>query len=220
MTRTHSRITRRSALKTVGAGVLGGGTLVGAVSANPPADSEGELPNDNVEYSTVLPFGCRDLDREACSLQEVPTGDWVLHTVAWVAGGAGGKLRCAEDIEELESVLTNFLENADTRAWIDGEEISNAHQYWSDPREPRRQKLDFLRAVEWEYFTPPKEKGSEQLFRIRISIDDRTWTSWETDDEGNCVKAYLEDYVADVSGGYEVTAPADRDAGPAIGALP
>lgn len=176
MPRQSSMPTRRQALGTLGGALILGSSLGGATTA--AAKSDGELPNDSVEYSLVDPFG----------EYEVPAGDWILHAWGWYTGPD-----CGTD-EEHKAALNNFLTNVDTRVWIDGNEIEDAHQYYSEPREPQYYDVPSGWIVEWEYYTPPKGEGTEHEFTFEINFDEEFWAGWwpggMRDDRDRCDRRY------------------------------
>lgn len=130
---------RRQFVNLVGAGLATIG-LTGTVSAG----GERVPPNDNIDNTDVYPLPWAASKDDPI---QVNTGEWLTHTYAWIDRGNqdGGK----EDVNR-------WLDAVEMRAWIDGEELENAEQYWSDPQydEERGQYITY-----WKYSTPPKSPG-------------------------------------------------------------
>lgn len=192
------QVNRRTVLKGIGA--VGGAGLSSTTAI--AASSQQSVPG-NAPYTEVYPFGCRDLDSDACSLQEVPVGDWILHTVWWVEPGAeacGGADLAREQLHE-------FLEKEQTTAIIGGEWIPNAGQYYTDPY--YSDAFDTW-TVQWKYATPPKKEGTTNRFRFRIGFDP-PHTEYDPDHDGeNVCETELSTFGGLVQGAYTVTAPAQK----------
>lgn len=121
---------------------IGGGIVALGLSPLASARQEGELPNGRVENTVVAGF--TDTKEEA---HTVPTGNWITHRVGWyLPVDAYGK--------STKSGIKKFLDTVEFSAWIDGEKINNAMQYWGDPVE-----IDDEWYTYWRYSTPPKKPG-------------------------------------------------------------
>lgn len=144
---------RRTFAKSIGAGIAGLG-LTSTVSAR----SEGELPNENVEFTNVHPFA------PAEDPVTVPAGDWIRHIVGWVDDGEQRRV----DVEA-------YLDAVEMRVWIDGDEIENPDQYWGDivyqDRTAEDEEPAYKYFVWWTYDTPPKDPGSH-TFTVEFAFPD------------------------------------------------
>lgn len=148
-----SLMRRRTFAKTVGAGIAGLG-----LSSTVSARGEGELPNENVDFTRVHPFGSKK------NPIAVPTGSWIKHYTGWVDDGEQHK-------EEVEA----YLDAVELSAYIDGEEVEKPEQYWGDiwlqDRSDEGEEPVYKWVVYWEYDTPPKEPGMH-TFRTEYHYPD------------------------------------------------
>lgn len=192
------QVNRRTVLKGIGA--VGG---VGLSSTTAIAASSQQSVPGNASYTEVYPFGCWNLDSDACTFQEVPVGDWILHTVWWVEPGAeacGGDALAREQLQE-------FLEKEQTTAIIGGEEIPNAGQYYTDPY--YWDEFDVW-TIQWKYATPPKKEGTTNGFRYGVTFDP-PHTVYDPDFDGeNVCETEQQTLGGEVRGAYTVTAPAEK----------
>lgn len=194
------KLTRRRVLGVIGVGALTASTLPMSATAR----EEGELPNDTVKYTDVLPFNCTE--RSFCDRphpQTVPVGDWVLHTWSWIPTAYDDEGHQCGGAAEQKEYLDNHLSNANWTVWIDGEKIDNAEQYWSKVYSEEFNQW----ILRWEYATPPKNEGTHTFTRNK-TVTERHRVGWE---EESCDPRYLApgESVSPTTGQYVVTDPED-----------
>jgi len=191
------QLTRRSVLKTLATSSLAVGA-VGFATMPVAARDDGELPpNKKRTEVEVYPFGCPTPDTPSnCNIQEVPAGEWVTHAVGWIVKNA----ECASAEEEQELIRTT-MEKMTTEAWIDGEKIPNADQYWSDVFYSERwEQYGAL----WEYATPPKGRGEIHTFRIRETLTEPVHTGFSDDCSEEVLPA---GQMPGTAGAYKIVPP-------------
>jgi len=130
---------RRQFVSLVGAGLATVG-LTGTVSADPGRTP----PNENVDNSEVYPFPWVAPKDDP---KQIDTGEWITHAHAWIdpTKDESGK----EDVQR-------WLDAVEQTVWIDGEEVENPDQYWSDVQYNEEEDAYFTR---WKKSTPPKSPG-------------------------------------------------------------
>ena len=142
-----------------GAGVaLAGSAFASGASADSENNTEGDLPNKKVPYTYVYPFVNVPQEKEA--------GRWIVHRTGWIGIPPLKRHREGETYVSTYDEVSRFVESINTRAWIDGEEIENADQYWREP-----EKHDGNWIVYWDYATPPKPPG-EYTFKTAIEFEE------------------------------------------------
>lgn len=149
---------RRSVLKGAGAALIGSAAATGAVSAE-KNNGEGYLPNRKVPYTYVYPF----VDFP----QEKLAGRWIIHRIGWIAVPVEELQRDGETYVSTYDEVERYKESVTVRAWIDGEEIAEADQYWREP--VKINDTDWV--VYWDYATPPKAPG-EYTFELTIEYEE------------------------------------------------
>jgi len=130
---------RRQFVSLVGAGLATVG-LTGVASADPGRTP----PNENVDNTEVYPFGWTAPKDDP---KQVNTGEWITHTLSWIDAG---------DEESERDDVERWLEAVEMTAWIDGEKVEDAEQYWGDVQYNEEEEAYFTR---WENSTPPKGPG-------------------------------------------------------------
>lgn len=196
-------VTRRRMLTAIGSGAALSGAM--ALSATPVYGKEdGELPNENVDYTMVYPFPGE-------TSQEVPAGDWVLHTYWWVPVYSATSEECLEQNEVRQrELLENYVNSVTRKVVIDGEEIENATDYYTEPYYEER----FGNwAVQWKYATPPKGKRDNP---IEFTIKDKFEEETEVHLDENCETATLgpnSDWRHETTGTYVVTNSPEKSPG-------
>ena len=132
---------RRQVLKKGGVAAISTVTISsGVVSAK---DRSRNPPGDNVPSAKVSAFGIDEV-------QEVSTGEWIIHRIGWVS--------------PTEEEVSEALEKMEIQAWLDGEEITDAGSYWGEPFE-----TDDGYQAEWQYTTPPRSPGEYEI-TVRIEF--------------------------------------------------
>ena len=145
---------RRQVLKKGGIAAIGAVTLSsGVVSAN---NRSRNPPNDNVPSAEVSAFGFDEV-------QDVSTGEWIVHRIGWIS--------------PTEDAVHEALEKMEIRAWLDGEEITDADSYWGDTFV----NDDDIYQAEWQYTTPPRSPG-EYKITIRIEFTEDYSEDWSEGD--------------------------------------
>lgn len=127
---------RRTFTRMVATG-LTGLTLSTSTAA---ARSNGTLPNGNVSTATVHVFG---------TVQDpiqVDAGSWITHYAGWLDDHGGDNTKADVD---------HWLDAVEFSAWIDGQPIPNAKQYFEAPA-----LINGAWTTEWRYSTPPKSSGN------------------------------------------------------------
>ena len=166
---------RRKVLSMLGTGGLAMASLSASAAARGQGRGRETLPNPNAPSSKVYPFGCENpYDKSTCNVQEVSPGDWIVHRVYWITSGN----ECGKPRERQRELLRKFLDNADTRAWIRGEEVKDAHQYYSQPY--YEDQFDQM-AIQWKFVTPPKRKGTTHLFKMQHIYENEMVVGWDPD---------------------------------------
>lgn len=137
---TRRDVLRKSGLALAGATALSGTALADEVDPR-PEPHEGEVPNDQVSETKVMPWGSRDT---------ASTGDWVRFDFGWAFEpelDEGGRELALQWIEETTDIIT-----------IGDEVFEDEDQYWIDPIEAPEDWLGTH--ISWQYKVPPMEPGT------------------------------------------------------------
>lgn len=152
-----SSMHRRSVLELLGAsvGLMSVATAGAAGDADPrPEPYAGELPDENVPYTIVVPLPC---SHPAPSINHVvPAGDWIRHTAGWGV---------SSDVDEPCEFLREFLNNRTDVFIIDGERfvLSEADD-WDITTNPESARPGVVCVARFNYTTPPKRAGTTYDF--------------------------------------------------------
>lgn len=144
MTQNRKGVTRRRVIKTIG--ILGAVTGSSGIAT---ADGRTEPPG-NAPTVRVSPWP---------GITEVPVGHWINHRISINVHWADDEEKGTKE-GAMESI-TQFLDDVDCDAWIDGEQVADPNDHWT---EPVVHEEEHFVETEWRFVTPPKPPGKKYVF--------------------------------------------------------